>query len=79
MLFIRPFRKEDRDRKNLGALVLLIFYSPFIPTAFGLLGYNAEKFTISDQQSAELGLKYSNNEICYPATLVVGDVDESIE
>ena len=27
----------------------------------------------SDITSAELGLKYANNEVCYPATLIVGD------
>ncbi len=29
---------------------------------------------MSDGESGELGLKYSNNEVCYPATLIVGDV-----
>lgn len=72
-----PFEKKDRDRKILVPW-FADFYSPFIPTAFGLLGYNAENLPPSDQQSAELGLKYSNNEICYPATLVVGDVMKAL-
>jgi predicted nucleotide-binding protein (sugar kinase/HSP70/actin superfamily) len=49
------------------------FYSPFIPAAFELLGYDAENLPPSDEKTVEYGLKYSNNEICYPATLVVGD------
>jgi predicted nucleotide-binding protein (sugar kinase/HSP70/actin superfamily) len=67
-----PFLPKDRSRK------ILIpwfgdFYSPFIPAFFKLMGYDAENLAPSDQQSAEHGLKYSNNEICYPATLIVGD------
>jgi len=67
-----PFEKKDRHRKILMPW-FGDFYSPFIPAFFGLLGYEAENLPPSDQQSAEYGLKYSNNEICYPATLVVGD------
>ncbi len=29
---------------------------------------------MSDMESADYGLKFSNNEVCYPATLIVGDV-----
>lgn len=29
---------------------------------------------MSDNASCDWGLKYSNNEICYPPTLVVGDI-----
>jgi predicted CoA-substrate-specific enzyme activase len=67
-----PFQKKDRKRK------LLVpwfgdFYSPFFPALCSLLGYDAENLPPNDQESAELGLKFSNNEVCYPATLVIGD------
>ncbi len=68
----KPYRKEDRRRTILMPW-FADFYSPFLPAAFGLLGYKAVNLPPSDMQSAEYGLKYSNNEICYPATLVVGD------
>ncbi len=68
----KPFLEEDRKRKILMPW-FADFYSPFLPAAFGLLGYEAENLPPSDMRSAEYGLKYSNNEICYPATLVVGD------
>jgi predicted nucleotide-binding protein (sugar kinase/HSP70/actin superfamily) len=29
---------------------------------------------MSDRESSELGLQYANNEVCYPATLLVGDI-----
>lgn len=49
-------------------------YSPFIPTLFKLMGYKLENLPESDEKSIELGLKYANNEVCYPATLVIGDI-----
>lgn len=33
-----------------------------------------ENLPISDCDSADWGLKFSNNEVCYPATLIVGDI-----
>jgi predicted nucleotide-binding protein (sugar kinase/HSP70/actin superfamily) len=72
------FEKKDRKRKILVPW-FADFYSPFFPEFFNLLGYNSENLPPSDQLSAEYGLKYSNNEICYPATLVVGDFMKALE
>ena len=33
----------------------------------------------SDYSSAEEGLKYANNEVCYPATLIVGDIIKALK
>ncbi|MDR1730185.1 MAG: acyl-CoA dehydratase activase [Prevotellaceae bacterium] len=55
------------------------FHSPFIPPAFKLMGYHMENMPPSDAQSAALGLKYANNEICYPATLVIGDCIRALQ
>ena len=37
-------------------------------------GYDVENLELSNTESCEWGLKYANNEVCYPATLIVGDV-----
>lgn len=74
----KPFLNEDRKRKIIMPW-FADFYSPFLPAAFELLGYEAENLPPSNQQSAEYGLKYSNNEICYPATLVVGDFMKALD
>ncbi|MCK9220586.1 MAG: acyl-CoA dehydratase activase-related protein [Bacteroidales bacterium] len=50
------------------------FYSPIIPPLGKIAGYKFVNLPPSDKQSVDLGLEYANNEICYPATLVVGDV-----
>ena len=74
----KPYEAADRRRTILMPW-FADFYSPFLPAAFGLMGYRAENLPPSDVRSAEYGLKYSNNEICYPATLVVGDFMKALD
>jgi len=50
------------------------FYSPFVPLIGRCAGYRIENLPPPDARSAELGLQYVNNEVCYPAILVVGDL-----
>jgi predicted CoA-substrate-specific enzyme activase len=55
------------------------FYSPLIPSLAKLIGYKIENLPPSDKQSVDLGLEHANNEICYPATLVVGDIIRALK
>ena len=50
------------------------FLSPLIPALLNIAGYEAEGLTLSDKESSELGLRYANIEVVYPATLIVGDL-----
>ncbi len=50
------------------------FLSPLIPAVMQRAGYDVENLPLSNEESCEWGLKYANNEVCYPATLIVGDV-----
>ncbi len=50
------------------------YVSAFFPNIFKDMGYKAEILEKSDSRSEKPGLKYSNNEICYPATLIIGEV-----
>ncbi len=50
------------------------FISPLIPAVLRIAGYDMECLPMSDEQSSEWGLKYANNEVCYPATLIIGDI-----
>lgn len=67
------FTKDDIDRTILVPW-FADFYSPFVPSLFEIIGYKIENLPPSNQESAEMGLRYSNNEVCYPATLVIGDL-----
>ncbi len=68
-----PFYPEDR-RRTIIAPFFTPFISPIIPPTMEVIGYKVENLPMSDTASCEWGLKYANNEVCYPATLVVGDI-----
>ena len=44
-----------------------------------MMGYNFENLPPSDALSSQLGLQYANNEVCYPATLVIGDYIKALQ
>jgi predicted nucleotide-binding protein (sugar kinase/HSP70/actin superfamily) len=72
-----PFLKEDR-KKTIIAPYFTPFLSPLIPSVMKKTGLNVVCLPMSDQNSANLGLKYANNEVCYPATLIVGDIIKAL-
>lgn len=81
-----PSEIEYRTTRNLpaytaehiGKKIIVPFFTPFlsplIPAMMKLAGYDVDNLPMSDTASCEWGLKYSNNEVCYPATLIVGDI-----
>lgn len=72
------FTSADRE-KTILVPFFSEFYSPFVQTFFEMMGYKMHTFEPSDERSIEYGLKYANNEICYPATLVIGDIIRELE
>ena len=69
----RVFMPEDRKR-TLIAPYFSPFYSPLVPAAFRSLGYRVDVLPPQDRASVEFGLKNINNDICYPAVLIAGDI-----
>ncbi len=74
----KSYLADDRRRKII-APYFTGYLSPFIAPLFRLAGYDAETLPQSDMTSAESGLKYANNEVCYPATLIVGDIIKALQ
>ncbi len=72
------FRKEDKKRTVLIPW-FTDFLSPIIPAVAQLAGYTFVNCPKTSKVSADIGLKYGNNEICYPATLVLGDLIAEIQ
>lgn len=72
------FGKADRERTILAPFFAEM-YSPFLPALFELVGYKLINLPPPDNTSVKLGLKYTNNEICYPATIVIGDVIKALQ
>ncbi|MBQ8222683.1 MAG: 2-hydroxyacyl-CoA dehydratase [Bacteroidales bacterium] len=69
-----PIYDEKYKNKKIIIPFFTSFISPLIPAAFSNLGFEVHNLPLSDELSADWGLKFANNEVCYPATLVVGDV-----
>ncbi|WP_300462601.1 acyl-CoA dehydratase activase-related protein [Desulfobacula sp.] len=72
------FTHQDRNKKILVPFFSKL-YSPFVKSISESTGYHFEVLPPSDKQSLELGLKYTNNEICYPAIIIVGDILKALE
>ncbi|MDQ7032959.1 MAG: acyl-CoA dehydratase activase [Desulfonauticus sp.] len=70
---IRVFHKKDKKR-TLIVPYFSPFYSPLIPYGFKPFGYRVEVLPPQSEKSLEWGLKSVNNDMCYPAILVAGDV-----
>ena len=54
-------------------------YNEFLPTLFHLAGYRLESLPMATQADAEEGLQAANNDICYPATIVVGSILRALQ
>jgi len=68
-----PYQLEDR-RKKIIVPFMSEYYSPFAAPLFTVLGYDLEVMPAADEASVECGMKYANNEVCYPAIVVIGDL-----
>lgn len=69
----RTFEDKDRERVIL-APYFAEGYNEFLPTIFRMAGYRIEPLPMASQEDAEEGLRVANNDICYPATIVIGSI-----
>lgn len=72
------YTKADRKKKIIAPL-FAPFYTSFITATFKDMGYDIETLPMPDRESVEIGLKYTNNDICYPATIVIGDLIKALQ
>lgn len=75
---VKPFGNEDRKRTIL-APYFADGYSEVLPILFQMSGYKLINLPRPDKVSVEYGLRFANNEICYPATIVIGDMMKAIK
>jgi len=54
-------------------------YSPLLEPLFKAYGYQAEVLPPPDKASVERGLTYVNNDVCYPATIIIGDIIKAFQ
>jgi len=76
-----PFTKEMKANQN--HTILCPQMSPmnfdFLQAAFEYSGYKMVVLPANDANATETGLKYVNNDACFPAILVVGQVIAALE
>ncbi|MDY7080051.1 MAG: acyl-CoA dehydratase activase [Chloroflexota bacterium] len=74
----RLYQKADRQ----GTILVprfSHFCSPPITRPLLDLGYQVRALPPANRESVEVGLKYTNNEICYPAIIVIGDLIKALQ
>ncbi|HHT04253.1 MAG TPA: 2-hydroxyglutaryl-CoA dehydratase [Bacteroidales bacterium] len=74
----KTFTKKEAKRKIIVPY-FTDYVSPIMEAFFKPTGYDFEVLPKSDNISAEEGLKYANNEVCYPATLIIGDIIKALK
>ena len=75
-------KEYTKQMKNDGYTILCPPMSPihfdFLEAAFRTSGYNIEMMHCEGQQVIDLGLQYVNNDACYPALIVIGQMMEAV-
>ena len=74
----KTYTKDERRRTLLGPY-FAEGYSEFFPSVFKVAGYNLITLPTGTQEAAETGLKFANNDVCYPATLVIGSIMNALQ
>ncbi len=74
----RIFEEEDRSR-TLIVPDFSQFCSPPIVRPFKEMGYEIVALPPADRASVDVGLKYTNNEICYPGIITIGDLVKALQ
>jgi len=67
------FKKNSKDNYTIIAPQMSPIHFDLIETAFRSSGYNLEILE-ETKEAIEVGLKYVNNDACYPAILVIGEL-----
>lgn len=78
--FGRPeFTKEMKEQgwKILAPQMAPMHFELLVPI-FEKFGYNLDLLPAVDQEAVNYGLKYVNNDICYPSILVTGQIMEAV-
>ena len=71
----RPmFMKGMKKRHTVLSPQMSPIHFEFVEAAFQASGYNVVMLPAIDRESIEIGLKYVNNDACYPALIVVGQL-----
>ncbi len=72
------FTEEMRDNYTILCPQMSPIHFDILQPAFRACGYNLEVLGNDNRQAVDMGLKYVNNDACYPSLMVVGQVMEAL-
>lgn len=74
-----PFTEDMRQTHTILIPGMLPMHFSLLQAALSSCGYRAEILSNTGREVIETGLKYVNNDICYPALLVIGQLINALE
>ena len=72
------FTKEMRKNYTILCPQMSPFHFTILQEAFNASGYNLEVLPNSSKSAVDVGLKYVNNDACYPSLIVVGQIMDAL-
>ena len=73
-----PFTKEMRKTHTILCPQMSPMHFELLEPAFRASGYHVDVLPNDNKQAVDVGLKYVNNDACYPSLMVVGQIMEAI-
>ncbi|MCM1325393.1 MAG: 2-hydroxyacyl-CoA dehydratase [Bacteroidales bacterium] len=73
-----PFTEDMRKNYTILCPQMSPIHFEILQPAFNSCGYNFEVLNNDNKHSVDMGLKYVNNDACYPSLLVVGQIMEAL-
>lgn len=74
-----PFTKEMKKNHTILVPQMSPIHFQFLEEAFGQSGYKVVILPSIDHRAVDEGLKYVNNDACYPAIIVIGQLIEALK
>ena len=74
-----PFTEDMRKRYTILAPQMSPIHFRILERAFNSEGYNFEVLSNDNREAIDMGLKYVNNDACYPSLIVVGQLMAALE
>lgn len=74
-----PFTKEMKQKHTILAPQMSPIHFQFLEEAFRLYGYNVKVLPSVDHKTIDTGLKYVNNDACYPSIIVTGQIISALQ
>lgn len=74
-----PFTEDMKHKHTILAPNMSPIHFGLLQEAFCSSGYNMEVLPAMDKEAVEEGLRYVNNDACYPSIIVVGQLIEALK